>query len=250
MNAPQRAASTNHAQVYGSPGERPRLAGLLRALWPMLVVAGVAGGLCAAMLPVPRLSITTGGFLLLLLAAAVAVAVVTSRRRVGSFIKGARGEEDVARELSFLPASYSVFHGLSRSARTIMGRGGDVDHMVIGPTGVFVIETKNWDGAITVDDAGILYDGKRPDRPPLQQVKAAAAALHDVLREASEARVACQPVVCFAADTVAGDSREADGVRVCNVRVLNRLITTAERQSLAPETCARLQAHLRGMMDR
>jgi hypothetical protein len=48
----------------------------------------------------------------------------------------AAGEEATARELALLPVGFTVFHDLRRS------RGhGNIDHLVIGPPGAFVIES-------------------------------------------------------------------------------------------------------------
>lgn len=239
----------SHARVYGSPGERPRLAGLLRAMWPVFVVVAVAGGLLQSVLPFPEIGSTTAGLLFLLLAAAFAVAVATSRGRVESYLKGARGEEWVAHELSFLPAAYTAFHGVPRSSRSIMGRAGDLDHVVVGPTGVFIIETKNWDGSITVEDNRILYDGRKPSRPPLEQVRDAASDLRSKLQEAADTEIRPRPIVCFAGDTVRGDRQTADGVVVCNVRVLNDLITEPAGQPLPEQARTRIALCLRRMLD-
>jgi hypothetical protein len=243
--------SSSHARIHGSPGERPRLAGLFRAIGPIFIVIAVAGALVHAALPFPPIGSATAGVLFLVLAAALAVAVATSRRRLESYLKGARGEEYVAHELSFLPAGYDVFHGLARSSDSIMGREGDFDHVVVGPTGVFVIETKNWDGSITVEDGKILYNGQAPSRPPLEQVRQAAADLRDKLREASETELQPRPVVCFATDAVQGGSRTVEGVLVCNTRVLNEFITAGNDagRPLSEQTQARVAAYLKRWMN-
>lgn len=241
------ATSTDCAAVYGSPGERPRLAGLFRAIWPMFVVAVIAGGLLRAVLPFPAMGSATAGGLFLLLAVALGVAVNASRGRLESYLKGARGEECVAHELSFLPVGFTVFHGLGRSRRSIMGGSGDFDHVVVGPTGVFVIETKNWADPVTIEDGNILYAGRAPTRPPIDQVRQAAADLKEKLREASDADVEPRPVVCFAGNALRGDRRTVAGVTVCNVRVLNDLIADTGEQPLSEATQARIAGRLKRM---
>jgi len=65
---------------------------------------------------------------------------------------GAIGEEAVIRELKLLPDSYSVFNDVNLSFfRSIRWRkyneyvkSCQIDHVVVGPGGVFLIETKNW----------------------------------------------------------------------------------------------------------
>ena len=69
-----------------------------------------------------------------------------------SLYLGALGEQKVAKELKSLPNSYSVINGLTINfERAIYKRNSDehimsiqADHIVIGPGGVFLIETKNW----------------------------------------------------------------------------------------------------------
>ena len=76
-----------------------------------------------------------------------------------SFRKGATGEAAVARILSDFPEDYHVINDLSTPF-------GNLDHVVIGPTGVYVIETKNWKGVITSDGKGdLLLNGKPPNKP-------------------------------------------------------------------------------------
>jgi hypothetical protein len=58
-----------------------------------------------------------------------------------SMRKGAAGERSVAHTLSKLPEEFRVVNDVQTPA-------GNLDHVVIGPTGVFVIETKNWRGII------------------------------------------------------------------------------------------------------
>ncbi|MFY3790434.1 NERD domain-containing protein [Ureibacillus sp. MALMAid1270] len=61
-------------------------------------------------------------------------------------IKGAIGERFVNKKLSELGASYRVFHDLY--VPTEKGGTTQVDHVVTSPYGVFVIETKHYDGWI------------------------------------------------------------------------------------------------------
>jgi hypothetical protein len=68
--------------------------------------------------------------------------------------KDALGKATVSFVLEALPDDYIVFNDFcSHSNR--------VDHIVIGPSGIFVLDTKNWRGTITPDGRGeVLCDGK------------------------------------------------------------------------------------------
>jgi hypothetical protein len=69
--------------------------------------------------------------------------------------KGALGEYEVGAELERLPDDYLVFNDVSTQ------EFGNFDHIVIGPKGIFAIETKNWTGLIgTTADGEITRNGK------------------------------------------------------------------------------------------
>ena len=60
-----------------------------------------------------------------------------SKRRIWS--RGAKGEKIVAKKLKKLPKKYTAIRDVK-----IPNLGGDIDHVVVGPTGIYVIETKNY----------------------------------------------------------------------------------------------------------
>lgn len=83
-----------------------------------------------------------------------------STARSRAFDKGAHGERHVGAVLENIPQS-RVLH----SRR--LGRG-DIDHIVIAPSGVWVVDAKNYQGAVTVPFLGKLEQlrvgGRRIDR--------------------------------------------------------------------------------------
>lgn len=245
MHRDDRDRSQGHARVHGSPGERPRIVGLLRAVGPLFIVMAVAGYLLRAVLPVPEISSTSAGIMFLALAVALAAAIGATQGRVANYLKGAHGEEWVARELSFLPDTCEVFHGLALNSGALMRCGGDLDHIVVGPEGVFTIETKNWDGVITIENGRILYNGLAPSRPPLAQVRQAAERLREMLQACRGSSIVPRPVICFAANTVQGGTQEADNVVICNLQDLNELICSPSANPLDPETRSRIVAQLK-----
>ncbi|MBN1270017.1 MAG: NERD domain-containing protein [Kiritimatiellae bacterium] len=235
------------ARVQGSPGERPRLVGFARATWPLLIILAAAGYLLRAALPAPALSPTAIGFLLLLLCGVLAYAIVWSERRLSQFIKGARGEELVARALAFLSAEYRVFHGVSMS-RGLLARRGDYDHVVVGPTGIFVLETKNWSGLITVSDGEILCDDIEPDRPPLEQVRQGAADLRRRLQEEAGVNVTVHPVLCFAGGRLVGGTTGVEGVVVCTIHALEQVLKDSVDAPLAKDVRDRVVGFLEALV--
>ena len=66
-----------------------------------------------------------------------------------NFRKGATGEARIAWILEALPDAYQVIHDIPTPF-------GNIDHVVIGPSGVFVVDAKNWKGVVTSDGRGEL----------------------------------------------------------------------------------------------
>lgn len=233
MNNEFSPTPSRFATVHGSPGQNPRTRGPLRVFWPLAPICLAAGYLLRAALPIPNLPTTLSGFLLLSLAVVLALFIRWSSRRLRSFLRGAEGEEKVARVLSFLPAGHTVFNDLY-----LKENGLDVDHVVIAPSGLFVIETKTWNGEITFENGQVLCDGQPPSRSPLKQVKEAASRLNTYLSEARCPEAPVHPVLCFVDNRLKEGLANIGGVRICtdtNLHDLfeNSLETPLEAGSLA-----------------
>ncbi len=76
-----------------------------------------------------------------------------------NFRKGAIGEALVGYILADFPDSFRIIPGVETTF-------GDIDHVVVGPTGVYAIDTKNWRGIVTADDEGELLLNGRPTKKP------------------------------------------------------------------------------------
>ena len=70
--------------------------------------------------------------------------------------KRALGEYEVGAELERLPDDYLVFNDISTQ------EFGNFDHIVVGPKGIFAIETKNWTGLIGTTAAGEITRNGKP----------------------------------------------------------------------------------------
>ena len=75
--------------------------------------------------------------------------------------RGAEGEERVAAYLASLGGRWAVIHDL-----TIGRKGANLDHLVIGPPGVFALNTKNLTGKLTIYEHAILQNGRKTDFVP------------------------------------------------------------------------------------
>jgi hypothetical protein len=213
------------AAVYGEPGDRARLTGLVRALWPVLGgvwLAGVAAGLLAG----PRVG-ASGAFFI---AAAVVLIVASARslRRVRSFFKGARGEERVAAVLANLPGGFAVFHGVDGGAGRRTSGAGDIDHVVVGPSGVWVVETKCWDARVEVVDSRVLFDGAPPSHDPVEQVRRLAARVLDDLARRLPGAPPVRALLCFAGSGFSDGAARIGDVAICGI---GRLLATVSAET-------------------
>ncbi len=210
METSKESLSARFAKVHGSPGEAPRVLGLLRAFWPLLVICFITGYLLRAWFPLPALSVSAVGVLFFLVAVASAILLAWGDRRLGNFLKGAKGEEWVAHELAFLSVDYTVFNGLR-----LGGGKENFDHIIVGPAGIFVVETKNWRGSVEFHDGKLYAGGKEPSRPPLKQVKAATAELVAFIDDAGCGDVPMHSVLCFLGTELPEAIMNVNGVVVC-----------------------------------
>lgn len=240
MNSPLPSPSP-YATVHGSPGARVRFFGLANIYGPFLLVVFLCGYFLHATLPL-RMPRTVAGALLAAVALSAWAVSDVCARRFGRFLKGARGEEAVARELAMLPAGWIVFHGVPSKAR----RGGrDFDHVALGPGGLFAIETKNWSGPLRIEGGSVTLNGAPVSGSPVVQARRQADELSSALRGVIPDDFPVAGIVCFASNGMDVDAADVDGTPVCNLRALLRLLRSAPPvEPLQPEARAKLVAAL------
>lgn len=123
-------------------------------------------------------------------------------------IRGERGEMRVAEVLEDLrSAGYRPFHDLK-------GDGFNIDHVVVGPAGVFAIETKfrSGHGEITFRNGEGLFVGSFPDeRDCLKQARSNARDVNRLIKENCGFNEWVWPLVVFVGDwKVKNDWRSTD----------------------------------------
>ena len=132
----------------------------------------------------------------LVMGAFAAFRIFRLKKRIHLLKQARDGERAVAQFLEDHRAQgFYVFHD-------IVGNNFNLDHVLIGPKGVFTVETKTW-GKPVVGEPKIYYDGERlqlPDattKDPIVQAKAQASWLKDLFKEETGKDVTVQPVVLF-----------------------------------------------------
>ena len=215
------------AKIHGMPGEWARVKGTVLGLWPLFGGVFVAGAALMLFVFVPL----WGSLFFVAALLWIAWSLFTGLRRVERFFKGARGEEKVSGILASLPDTYHVFNDF------VVGRN-HIDHVVIGPGGVFAIETKFWRGQVTIEDGHILVDGQLPSRSPLAQVNREAMLVRNALIRAGWNGLVT-PVLVFASDSFVAHRAEVNGTAIINSNEL-QLSFDSNRVVLPPFELDRL----------
>jgi hypothetical protein len=192
------------------------------------------------------------GFMTVLAIIAVALSTWKIRkwfRKMRHMDLGLQGERAVGQQLETLRnQGYEIFHD-------IPGDGHNIDHVVIGPGGVFVIETKTRSKPVGRKPE-ISYHGKvlridghaRPD--PIVQVRAASSEMDKLIREWLGHSVEIRPVLVFPGRFCT--MQKTNSVWVLNESAVVSWISMAFRRM--PDTdirqiAAALRTHVRQKMD-
>jgi hypothetical protein len=153
--------------------------------------------------------------------------------------RGAAGERRTARLLGPLERyGWAVLHDLA-----IPGTRANLDHLVIGPGGVFVIDSKQYRGRLQLDPSGRLWHGRYLLTPTLQAVSFEADQAAVVLPDPGLAVV---PIVAVHGAQVPWGKVVVDGVPVVAARRLPSMLRELPAV-LGPERVADLadQARVR-----
>jgi len=119
------------------------------------------------------------------------------RRRYNIWKAGARGEKAVAKALQRLDDSYYLLNAV-----VLPGGKGDIDHILLGSKGVFVIEAKNYSGKVMCK-GDEWYRRKRGAKKTVRtesisgQVMRNASDLYDFLQRRTRLSLQVNPVCVF-----------------------------------------------------
>jgi len=132
--------------------------------WRVAIILGIGavGGLLGRLLA-PRLTLVLGALAAVAAGWGLRFRPARTRSRGG----GVRwGERRTARLLSQLEQQgWVVLHDLA-----VPRSQANLDHLLIGPGGVFVIDSKQYRGRLQLDPSGQLWHGRYPPAPTLRAV--------------------------------------------------------------------------------
>lgn len=146
--------------------------------------------------PTSRSPIVTSGMALLVLIYAI-WRIGRTWPQLRRLKQGIEGEKAVGQYLERLrEQGYQIFHDLQ-------SEDFNVDHVIIGPAGIFTIETKTLskpmrgETKIQFDGATIAVNGKQMERSPVRQAKAQASWVKKILDDYTGRTFDVWPVVVF-----------------------------------------------------
>lgn len=155
----------------------------------MVVPVGLAVGI-ALIFTLVLPGVAPLAWLLVVVTVFKALFVQGTSRAVRATRKGYEGEAQMGKALEKLPNGWRVFHDLDLE-------GENVDHLVVGPGGIFNLEVKNYSGKVIATPKGLWNKGKRQDKI----VKQAWRQSHK-LRELLGVEVV--PILVFVGDELEG----------------------------------------------
>jgi hypothetical protein len=154
------------------------------------------------------------------------IGVVEMPQATAAWRIGAEGERKTASYLAGLDElGFIVLHD-----RKAPAYGGNLDHVAIGPSGIWAIETKSLKGKVEIDGDSLKVGGYRQDKIVDQVYREAVAvqvALGDVL---SRTGTQVKPVVCLHRGELPFFNKTVRGVRLASGRQLVRLLRDGERR--------------------
>jgi hypothetical protein len=205
--------------------------------WRVAAILGVgaASGVLGSLLA-PRLGLVLGA--LAAMAAGWMLRFQPSPEAV-AWRRGAAGERRTARLLGPLERQgWAVLHDLA-----LPRSQANIDHLVIGPGGVFVIDSKQYRGRLQLDQSGRLWHGRYPLAPALRAVSFEADQAALVLTDPG---VVVVPILAVHGTQVPWGKVVADGVPVVAARRLPSMLRQLPAV-LGPERVANLanQARIR-----
>jgi hypothetical protein len=218
-----------------APGWEWHVAGALGVAFAAGLVAGALTRWSLLLLPALVVVLGTG------------LAVTTARRRalVASWRQGAKGERQTARLLAKLEREgWKVLHDLA-----VPGSRANIDHLAIGPGGVWVIDSKLWGSRVHWDPRHGWKHGQYAMLPELNttrwETSEVEQALVDTLTSAARHLPRDQGIDvhlawCVHGEPLPGGKLVVDGETIINPRHLLSLLRAGRGPVLPPTAIAEI----------
>lgn len=137
-----------------------------------------------------------------------------------SWLKGSNGEKIVAEHLRPLESKhFRILHDLMEKGK------GNIDHVVIGGTGIFVIETKANKGRVSYYKGKLKIGKYSFRRDPLKQVRGEAVRVAEKLEQITGKKEYANPILCFTKAWVENNALTVGNIRITRPQFLREIIT-------------------------
>lgn len=171
-------------------------------------------------------------------------------RKLRTYKRGEEGERIVAQaiEQDLVPLGYVAFHDIPLEND---GRRFNIDHLLVGPNGIFAIETKYYTKPAK-GSPEVRYDGKRAywtgykDRDGIAQATSAAQSARTLISELTGMNVFVYPVLCAVGWYAKSSDLYGNPVLLTMEKTLKGTIpNVAAKQELSDEDRNRIVAAIR-----
>jgi len=141
---------------------------------------------------------------------------------------GNEAERIVGKMSAKLPKEFKVIKNV------ILAQRGNIDEVIVGPTGVWVIEVKSHNGKITFDGKKILRNGKPLEKNFLGQAWCEMCEVKNLLKRELRKDLFVQPVICFSGKyaEVHFGLTPVKGIHIVGLNWFNKLIIEGIGHSL------------------
>ena len=216
----------------------------LRQRRPRILAFGAAMAIVAIVVAVVTQPLY-GAVVLMLDLILVMSALFTTPNSITAWQIGADGEVRTGRLLETLEADgFRILHD-----RKIPGaRSANIDHIVIGPPGIYVVETKSYKGSLQIRGNEVFVAGRRKNGW-IDEVNGEAAAVRTALADEVLAHGwTVTPIICVHRADLPWFRSEVKGVRIVSgkdlvdrLRKADPVLSPADIECLAAIAAARLR---------
>lgn len=105
-----------------------------------------------------------------------AALVRSAPRHIRHLLASAIAEEDTARALSTLGIAFTIWHDVATDAAT-GADAGKLDHIVLGPSGLYAVLSEDWGGPVRVKRGEIIGDTVEGSERPVNSLSLRAKSL-------------------------------------------------------------------------
>ena len=175
--------------------------------------------------------------------AAAATRMRNRAERVDRAAQNYRAGEEGERRCSELLVQLAPDGFFTLDDRCLPEAKGNLDHLVVGPPGVFIVDSKNWSGTLAIEGRTLRQNGRRRDNA-VEAVRSQAAGIAERLEDAG-LRSDLRPVLCFVGEAQLADRSVLDPVHLVNADDLTPFLRSLPRVLSGADVDTRVAALLR-----